>query len=156
MKIKLVINGNLHNLATTPNETLLTLLRRNGFVGAKYGCGDGSCGVCAVLLDGKLVTSCTLLAAQTDGASLTTIEGLGTREHLHPIQTAFVEKGAIQCGYCTPAMILAAKALLDANPQPNEAEVRDALTPVLCRCTGYAKPVQAVLCAAARIKNPSE
>ncbi|MHB8087373.1 MAG: (2Fe-2S)-binding protein [Anaerolineaceae bacterium] len=124
---------------------MLEVLRRIGYVGVKHGCEDGSCGVCTVLLDGKAVLSCVMLAAQADGHSLITIEGVGSRENLHPLQTAFVEHSAVQCGYCTPAMILSAKALLDENLHPNEAEVRDALGGVLCRCTGYLKPVEAVL-----------
>ncbi len=150
VKITLTINGEPKTWDVAPGDILLDVLRREGYLGAKRGCEDGSCGLCTVLLGGQAVNSCTLLVAQVDGRHITTIEGLGTREHLHPLQQAFVELGAIQCGYCTPAMILAAKALLDANPQPTEAEVRDALASVYCRCTGYAKPLEAVLQAVKR------
>lgn len=145
MDILLTINGEKRQATIQVGETLLEVLRRLGFAGVKHGCEDGSCGVCAVLLDGKTVHACILLVAQADGHSITTIEGIGSREHLHPLQVAFVEHGAVQCGYCTPAMILSAKALLDENPHPTEMEVREALSGVLCRCTGYLKPVEAVL-----------
>lgn len=145
MNIVLNINGDERQISTQVGETLLEVLRRIGFVGVKHGCEDGSCGVCTVLLDGKAILSCVMLAVQAQGHHIFTIEGLGTRENLHPLQKAFVERGAVQCGYCTPAMILSAKALLDENPKPSEAEVREALSSVLCRCTGYLKPVEAVL-----------
>lgn len=148
MDIRLTINGAERLIPTQVGETLLEVLRRSGYVGVKHGCEDGSCGVCTVLLDGKAVFSCVMLALQAVGHAITTIEGLGSRENLHPLQAAFVEHGAVQCGYCTPAMILSAKALLDENPTPSEAEVREALRGVLCRCTGYLKPVEAVLLAA--------
>lgn len=145
MLINLKVNGEARQMTIQPGETLLEVLRRSGYLGVKHGCEDGSCGVCTVLLDGKAVHSCVMLAAQAEGHSITTIEGIGSREHLHPLQAAFVENGAVQCGYCTPAMILSAKALLDENPHPTETEVREALGSVLCRCTGYVKPVEAVL-----------
>lgn len=145
MQINLKVNGEARQMTIQPGETLLEVLRRSGYLGVKHGCEDGSCGVCTVLLDGKAVHSCVMLAAQAEGHFITTIEGIGSREHLHPLQAAFVENGAVQCGYCTPAMILSAKALLDENPHPTETEVREALGSVLCRCTGYVKPVEAVL-----------
>jgi putative selenate reductase molybdopterin-binding subunit len=145
MDITLTLNGEERRFAIEVGETLLEVLRRNGCVGVKHGCEDGSCGVCAVLLDGQVVHACVLLAAQADGRRVTTIEGLGAYEDLDPLQAAFVEADAVQCGYCTPAMILSAVALLDENPQPTEAEVREALSGVLCRCTGYVKPVEAVM-----------
>lgn len=145
MDITLNINGEGKRFAIAVGETLLEVLRRNGYLDVKHGCEDGSCGVCTVLLDGQAVHACILLAAQAEGRRITTIEGLGARDHPHPLQAAFVENGAVQCGYCTPAMILAAKALLDENPHPTEAEVREALSGVLCRCTGYVRPVEAVL-----------
>lgn len=148
MNITLTINGDERQITTHVGETLLEILRRIGYVGVKHGCEDGSCGVCTVLMDDKAVLSCVMLAVQAEGHSITTIEGIGSRENLHPLQTAFVESGAIQCGFCTPAMILSAKALLDENPHPSEAQVREALSGVLCRCTGYLKPVEAVLFAA--------
>lgn len=145
MEITLTINDKEDRFSVQPGETLLELLRRQRFLGVKQGCEDGSCGVCTVLVDGRAVHSCIMLAAQADGRSITTIEGLGTRDALHPLQAAFVEKSAIQCGYCTPGMILSLKALLDENPQPTADEIRDALSGVLCRCTGYLKPVEAAL-----------
>ncbi len=161
MKINLRVNQKEHVLDIQPGETLLNVLRGLGYYGVKHGCESGECGACAVLLDGRVVNSCLLLAAQAEGHVLETVENLGqhpqqgwkTTEGLHPLQTAFVENGAIQCGYCTPAQILAAKQLLAANPNPTEAEVREALAGVLCRCTGYVKPVQAVLKAAAVLRG---
>ncbi len=153
MNINLTINQQPNQLETTSSETLLALLRRHAYFGVKHGCEDGTCGACLVLVDGTPVNSCVTLAAQVANKSVTTIEGIGGEqqrgykgsEPLHPLQQAFVETGAIQCGYCTPGLILAAKSLLDRNPNPSEAEIRDALSGVLCRCTGYIKPVQAVL-----------
>ncbi len=145
MDILLTINGEDRQVTAQIGETLLEVLRRLGYAGVKHGCEDGTCGVCAVLLDGQIVHACILLAVQAEGHVITTIEGIGTYDHPHPLQTAFVQAGAVQCGYCTPAMILASKALLDENPHPTEAEVREALGGVLCRCTGYLKPVEAVL-----------
>ena len=153
MQIRLNINGREKTLEVEASESLLRTLRRNGYFGVKHGCETGECGACTVLLDGRPVPSCVVLASQAAGRNVTTIEGIGTRGNLHPLQQAFVETGAIQCGYCTPAMILAAKALLDANRAPSENEVRAALSGVLCRCTGYVKPVQAVLLAAARMRG---
>ncbi|MCL4394036.1 MAG: molybdopterin-dependent oxidoreductase [Chloroflexi bacterium] len=161
MEISLTINDQPKTLESSPNETLLHLLRREGYFGVKHGCDNGECGACTVLLDGKPVASCMVLAAQVDGKQVMTIEALGEVEEqgwkrtagLNPIQQAFVEVGALQCGYCTPAMILAAKALLDRTLTPTESEVRDALSGVLCRCTGYVKPAQAVLLAAERVRS---
>lgn len=145
MKISLTLNGEDRKVTTQVGETLLEALRRLGYLGVKHGCEDGLCGVCSVLLDGQVVHSCILLAVQAGGHDITTIEGIGSYDHPHPLQNAFVKAGALQCGYCTPAMILSAKALLDENPHPTEAEVREALSGVLCRCTGYLKPVEAIL-----------
>lgn len=153
MQLSLTINNELKSFDISPNETLLHMLRRNGYFGVKHGCENGECGACAVLLNGVPVNSCVMLAAQAGGKHVTTIEALGEVEEqgwkrtegLHALQKAFVELGALQCGYCTPAMILAAKALLEQNPNPTESQVRDALSGVLCRCTGYLKPVQAVM-----------
>jgi putative selenate reductase molybdopterin-binding subunit len=158
MDLELIINGEERVLAVTAGDTLLAVLRREGYLGVKHGCETGECGACAVILNGELVNTCTLLAAQAEGAAIVTIEGLapdepGQRGVLHPIQRAFIETGAIQCGYCTPAQILAAKALLDREPNPTEAQVREALAGVLCRCTGYVKPVEAVLRAAAYLRG---
>ncbi len=153
MQIHLTINDESKTWDVAPNETLLDALRRDGYFGVKHGCENGECGACTVLLDDKPVASCVMLAAQAESKRITTIESLGQvedqgwkhTEGLHPIQQAFVELGALQCGYCTPAMILAAKALLDQTLTPTEEQVRDALSGVLCRCTGYVKPVQAVI-----------
>ncbi len=162
MKSRFTINGNQLDLDHTPGMTLLALLRREGFFGAKYGgCDNGECGACAILLDGVPVNSCRMLAAQAVGHLIETIEGIGEHpeqgwkktEGLHPIQRAFVETGAIQCGYCTPAQVLAAKSLLEKNISPTEEEIREAISGVLCRCTGYVKPVQAVLRAAAVMRG---
>jgi carbon-monoxide dehydrogenase small subunit len=147
--VQLRVNGELHDVAVTPNETLVEVLReRLELTGTKEGCGEGACGTCTVLLDGKPVRSCLTLAVEVQGQEIVTIEGLAKGVELHPVQKAFIEHGAIQCGFCTPAMILTSKALLDENPHPTEDEVRRAISGVVCRCTGYAKIVEAVLAAA--------
>jgi putative selenate reductase molybdopterin-binding subunit len=161
MQLNLTINNESKTWDIAPNETLLHALRANGYFGVKHGCDNGECGACAILIDGKPMNSCVVLAAQAEGKRVTTIESLGQVEEqgwkhtagLHPIQQAFVEIGAIQCGYCTPAQILAAKALLDQTLTPTEDQVRDALSGVLCRCTGYIKPVQAVMLAAEKMRE---
>jgi putative selenate reductase molybdopterin-binding subunit len=161
MKLNLKINHHWQEFEVAPGDSLLKTLRSTGYFGAKHGCESGECGVCTVLLDGKAVNACMVLAAQAGGHSIETIEALGEHPEqgwkitggLHPLQMAFVESGAIQCGYCTPAQILAACQLLAHNPDPSEAEVREALSGVLCRCTGYLKPVQAVLLAAAVMRG---
>jgi len=161
MVVNLLINNSQREVTTSPGETLLMLLRRLGYFGVKHGCENGECGACAVLMDDKPVNSCLVLVAQAAGHNIQTIELLGEypdqgwRENqgLHPLQQAFIANGAIQCGYCTPAQILAAKYLLDRNPNPTEDEIRQALSGVLCRCTGYIKPIQAVLQAAESIRN---
>ncbi len=161
MRITLEINHKKHSLVASPKDTLLGVLRKLGFFGVKHGCETGECGACTILLDGKAVNACLILAAQAEGHSIEAIEALGEHPErgwkpssgLHPIQHAFVETGAIQCGYCTPAQVLAARQLLEQNPDPNEEQVREALSGVLCRCTGYLKPVQAVLRAAARLRG---
>lgn len=161
MRLELTINGNKHDIDCAPSETLLTAVRRLGYYGVKFGDEQGLSGADTVLLDGKPVNAGSLLAAQAEGHNIVTIEGLGEHpeqgwkktEGLHPLQQAFVESGAIQCGYCTPAQILAAKALLDVHPNPSEEQVREAIAGVLCRCTGYLKPVQAVLKAAAAMRG---
>jgi carbon-monoxide dehydrogenase small subunit len=143
--IQLTVNGEPVEVAVEPNITLLQLLREELFLtGAKHGCGLGDCGACTVILDGKPVNSCLVLAVQANGGSVLTIEGLAENGSLHPIQQAFVDKGAIQCGFCTPGMILSAKALLDENPRPTEVEIRTAISGNLCRCTGYQKIVEAI------------
>jgi carbon-monoxide dehydrogenase small subunit len=144
--INLIVNGKRYELAVMPNMTLADMLRKElGLTGTKKGCDAGDCGSCTVILDGKPVNSCLVLAVQASGREVLTIEGMGTEEGLHPIQKAFVENGAIQCGFCSPGMILSAKALLDRNPRPTELEVRTAISGNLCRCTGYQKIVEAIL-----------
>jgi len=154
MIIQLHVNGELVEAAVDPNRTLLQFLREDlGLTGTKHGCGLGDCGACTVILDGKPVNSCLVLAVQARGREVLTIEGLAENGKLHPIQRAFVEKGAIQCGFCTPGMILSAKALLDENPSPTELEIRTALSGNLCRCTGYQKIVEAVQEAAGSLQS---
>ena len=144
--IRLTINGEEMEVAVAPNLTLTDLLRYElGLTGTKKGCDLGDCGACTVIMDGKAVNSCLVLAVQADGKSITTIEGVETGKGLHPLQQAFIDHGSIQCGFCTPGMILSAKSLLEKNPHPNEAEVRRALSGNLCRCTGYQKIVEAIL-----------
>lgn len=150
MELRLTINGELKTWAIAPGEILLDVLRREGYFGVKRGCETGECGACTILLDGKPVNSCLLFAAQAEGCDLLTIEGVAHQGQLDPLQESFLDHGAVQCGFCSGGMILSAKALLDHHPDPSEEEVREALSGHLCRCTGYLKPVQAVLAAAAR------
>ena len=143
------VNGEPHELAIEPNLLLIEIIRDLlGLTGTKHSCGVGNCGACTVLVDGEPVLACMTLAMAVRGKEILTIEGLATNGVMHPIQAAFVTHGAIQCGYCTPGMILTAKALLDRNPDPTEGEVRHALSGNICRCTGYVKIVEAVLAAA--------
>lgn len=143
------LNGRERAFDVEPQETLLQLIReRAGLTGTKCGCNLGECGACTVLLDGQAVNSCCVLARQVDGRRVETIEGIGTSAHPHPLQTAFTQVGAIQCGFCTPGMILSAKALLDQNPSPSREEIRQALSGNLCRCTGYTRIFEAVELAA--------
>jgi carbon-monoxide dehydrogenase small subunit len=146
--ITLNVNGRAHHVALAPNVTLLTALRDLGYVDVKCGCEKGDCGACAVLLNGEPVNSCLVLAWQAQGAEIVTLAGLGTADHPHPLQVAFADTGAIQCGYCTPGMIIAAKALLDHNPHPTEEDIRKAIAGNLCRCTGYGHIVEAIRVAA--------
>jgi carbon-monoxide dehydrogenase small subunit len=142
------INGDTYELEIEPKQTLLEVLREDiGLTGTKEVCDLGTCGACTVLLDNKPILSCLTLAVACKAKEITTIEGLRKGEALHPLQAAFIQKGAIQCGMCTPGMILSAKALLDENPQPTELEVRRAIAGNLCRCTGYVKIVDAILAA---------
>jgi carbon-monoxide dehydrogenase small subunit len=147
--IRLRVNGEEHDVVVSPHETLVEVLReRLELTGTKMGCGEGACGTCTVLLDGKPVRSCLTLAVEVQGKDIVTIEGLAEGGELHPVQKAFIEHGAIQCGFCSPAMILTSKALLEENPHPTEEEVRSAISGQVCRCTGYAKIVEAILAAA--------
>jgi len=151
--IALTINGDLHEVLAEPDRTLLDVLRTDlGLTGTKTNCLDAECGVCTVLVDGQAVNACLYLAVVATGREITTIEGLAADGGgLHPLQAAFVEHGAVQCGYCIPGMILSAKAYLDEHPHPSEAQIREALAGNLCRCTGYQKIVDAVLAAAGRM-----
>jgi carbon-monoxide dehydrogenase small subunit len=151
MRIAVTVNGERHDAEVWEGESLLYALReRLGLPGSKNACEQGECGSCSVLLDGELVCACLVLAAQADGHDVVTVEGLGAGDELHPVQDAFVEAGAVQCGFCTPGLVVATAALLEAKPDPTEDEIREALSGNLCRCTGYAKIFDAVRLAAAR------
>lgn len=148
------INGDAVEFVCQPDETLLDVLRnRLGLTGAKEGCGTGDCGACSVMLDGRLVCSCLVLGAEAEGRAIETIEGMADGETLHPLQRKFLEHAALQCGICTPGFLVAAKALLERNPDPSEHEVRFWLAGNLCRCTGYDKIVRAVIDAAAEMRK---
>ena len=152
VSLKLDVNGERRPLLVPVHKTLLEVLREvMGLTGTKHGCELGECGTCTVLVDGKPQLSCLLLPIQLQGRSITTIEGMATGSELHPLQTAFGELGAAQCGYCTPGILLAAKALLDDNPKPSRDEIREALAGNLCRCTGYVKILDAIELAAGRM-----
>ncbi len=147
--IKIQVNGDWYELAVNPNDRLVDVLRDElDLTGTKEGCGAGECGTCTVNIDGKAVLSCLILAVQADGCTILTIEGLQNGAELHPLQRAFVSESAVQCGYCTPGMIMAANALINIDPEPNEDMIRIHLANNLCRCTGYDRPVKAVLKAA--------
>ena len=151
MKISLTVNGEPHETEIWPGESLLYALReRLGLPGSKNACEQGECGSCSVLLDGQLVCACLVLAAQADGHALVTVEGVAEDGQLHRVQEAFAETGAVQCGFCTPGLIVATVDLLDRRPDPSDDEIREALSGNLCRCTGYAKIFDAVRLAAGR------
>src|SRR5437762_12981371 len=153
-KIHITLNGQERNVEVFPYRLLLDLLRDEiGVTGTKEGCGTGDCGACTVLLNGKPVNSCLVFSGELDGADIVTIEGLKIGPHLHPVQQAFVQEGGAQCSYCTPGMLMMTKALLDENLNPTEQEIRFALSGNLCRCTGYAKIIQAVQTAAAELRK---
>ena len=152
--ITLEVNGRVRECRVRPGETLLEVLREGlGLTGTKEGCGKGECGACTVLLDGVPVDACLVLAVQADGGRITTVEGLGGREALHPLQEAFIEEGAVQCGFCTPGMLMAGAALLKEKDAPSSEEIRVAVSGNLCRCTGYAKIEAAVRTAGRRMKG---
>ncbi len=156
MRIRVTVNGTAYEPEVDGETRLLDLLREGlHLTGTKEGCGEGECGACTVLLDGRPVNSCLVLAPQADGKRVLTVEGLADGERLHPVQQAFVEKGAVQCGFCTPGFILSTIALLTATPDPSDEEIRTALEGNLCRCTGYAKIVEAVRHAAALMREAS-
>ena len=151
MRIELTVNGGHHEADVWEGESLLVALRdRLGLPGSKNACEQGECGSCSILLDGELVCACLVLAAQANGHAVTTVEGLAEEDRLHPVQEAFAETGAVQCGFCTPGFIVAAADLLTRIPDPNDDEIREALSGNLCRCTGYAKILDAVHEAARR------
>jgi aerobic-type carbon monoxide dehydrogenase small subunit (CoxS/CutS family) len=153
MELHLTVNGIPLNWSIAPGELLLDVLRRQGYLGVKRGCEKGECGACAVLVDGKPINSCMMFAAQAEGRQILTIEGVAVDGKLDPLQEAFLDHGAVQCGFCTPGMVISGKALLDRCPDPSEDQVREALAGHLCRCTGYRKPVDAILAAASKKKH---
>lgn len=153
-KIEFTVNGKKRTEKVTPSMRLLDLLRDElGLTGSKEGCGQGECGACSVIMDGKLVASCLILAAQADGSEIITIEGVRKGNDLHQIQKSFIEAGAVQCGFCTPGMIMATKDLLDKNPDPSSEEIKRGLSGNICRCTGYAKIFDAVKMSAEKLQS---
>jgi carbon-monoxide dehydrogenase small subunit len=153
-KVEFVVNGQSVSLEVRQDERLVDVLRNQlGLKGTKTGCREGECGTCSVILNGKIVPSCLVPVMKADGGTISTVEGLEHNGELHPLQQSFIEKGAVQCGFCTPGMLLAAKNLLDHNPEPTEGEIRRAISGVFCRCTGYRKIVQAVQAAAEIMKT---
>jgi carbon-monoxide dehydrogenase small subunit len=153
--IDLRVNGKRHTVEAKPNGTLLDVLRNQlGLTGTKYGCGSGNCGACTVLIDGRPVTSCLTLAVAVEGREITTIEGMAQNATLHPIQEEFIRHGAIQCGYCTPGLIMTASALISESPIPTREQIRLYIKGNLCRCTGYVKIVDAISSAAERLRRP--
>ncbi len=152
--ITLFVNNKEYEIAVAPNKTLTQVLREDlDLLGTKEGCGIGDCGACTVILDGRPVNSCLVLAVQANGGQVSTIEGVAEGQTLHPLQQAFVDHGAIQCGFCTPGMVISAKSLLDKNPDPSEYEIRETISGNLCRCTGYQKIVEAVKAASENMKK---
>ena len=154
MKIELTINNRKHSVEIEPEDLLLDVLRNKfDFKGAKYGCGIGECGACTVIMNGKPVLSCQMLAATADGQNIETIEGLSNGNELHPMQQAFIDEGAVQCGFCTPGMVLTAKVLVDEIPDPSNEEIKDALRGNFCRCTGYENILKAVNTGAKKMRE---
>jgi carbon-monoxide dehydrogenase small subunit len=143
--IRFTVNNKPYEISVQPSQTLLNVIREDlGLTGTKEGCGLGECGACTVIMNGKTVNSCLVLAVEADGKEITTIEGLADGDKLHPVQQAFVDEGGLQCGFCTPGMIMSAKALLDENPSPTDNEIKRGIAGNLCRCTGYTKIIQSV------------
>jgi carbon-monoxide dehydrogenase small subunit len=145
INIRFTVNSKVYEIAVRPSQTLLDVIREDlGLTGTKEGCGLGECGACTVIMNGKTVNSCLVLAVEADGKEITTIEGLADGDRLHPVQQAFLDEGGLQCGFCTPGMIMSAKALLDENPDPTDDEIRHGITGNLCRCTGYTKIIKSI------------
>ncbi len=160
MKLRVKINGTWREVETRPDRLLLDWLREDlGLTGTKKGCAEGECGACTVIMNGKAVLSCLLPAFKADGAEIWTVEGMAHQGKLHPLQQAFLNEGAVQCGYCSPGMLLSAKALLDEDPRPSVEDIREAISGNLCRCTGYARIIRAIQVAAEKMleegKSPS-
>jgi carbon-monoxide dehydrogenase small subunit len=153
LQIEFTLNGRPHAMDVNAGETLLELLRRLGMKSVKFACGTGNCGACTVLLDGRPVMSCIMLAPQVNGRAVVTVEGLAQAGKLHPLQQAFIDHGAPQCGFCTPGMLMAAAGLLAENPDPTREEVREAISGNICRCSGYVAVVDAILAAARRMRE---
>lgn len=152
--IRLIVNGDPYEVVAKPSETLIQVLRNKlGLTGTKHACDTGKCGACTVLLEGKPIRSCLTLAISVRDKEISTIEGLAKDGELHPIQRAFIEHGAVQCGFCTPGMIMFAKAFLEENPTPQEEEIREALSANICRCTGYVKIIEAIQAAADMLRR---
>jgi aerobic carbon-monoxide dehydrogenase small subunit len=157
VQVRFDLNGRQVDLEVRPDRRVLDLLREDlGVTGTKEGCGAGECGACTVLIDGEARLSCLMLAAQLDGRTVITVEGLARNDDLHPVQEAFAEHGAVQCGFCSPGMVLAAVDLLKRHPAPNRQQIRQGLSGNLCRCTGYVKIVDAVEAAARRMREEGE
>ena len=157
MKITLTVNGKKREVDVKPHTRLLDVLREDlGLTGTKEGCGKGECGACTVIMDNKVVASCLVLAPQADGSEIQTVEGLGGKEKLHPIQQSFIETGAVQCGFCIPGMIMSSKKLLDEKINPSEEEIKRGLSGNICRCTGYVKIIDAVKEASHKMQSGGE
>ncbi len=154
LNLKFKVNGKEVELTVSANKTLLDILREDlNLTGTKRGCDTGECGACTVIMNGRTVNSCLVLAGEVQGAEIITVEGLGGEEALHPLQEAFLEEDAVQCGFCTPGMLMSAKYLLDRNPNPTEEEIKEAISGNLCRCTGYIPIIRAIKRAAEKMKN---
>ncbi len=153
-QVMLTVNGKSYELSVSPWRTLLEVIREDlGLTGTKEGCHLGECGACTVIMDGKTVNSCLVLATEADGKQVTTIEGLADGDKLHPVQQAFVDHGGLQCGFCTPGMIMSAKVLLDEKPDPSEEEIKRAIAGNMCRCTGYTKIIESIKAAAGNVEG---
>ena len=153
-RLRLKLNGSWREVETRPDRILLDLLREDlGLTGTKKGCEEGECGACTVIMNGKTVLSCLIPALKADGAEILTVEGMAQEDRLHPLQQAFLDEGAVQCGYCTPGMLLSAKALLDEDPEPSVEKLKEAISGNLCRCTGYTKIIRAIQAASEKMRE---